>query len=218
MDRPSQTAPEGLCGEIMAEARRQSGKIVNDARAEAAALLQEAAAKASLFKDEQLAAAKTETLRRTQLIFATIPVELGRERAARIENVLQVIYERARQQLLARQGFDYRAALVALASETIGHMTGEKFLLKVAPADRLARGDELARAIIARVGNSRLDLEILEDPQISDGGLIVQDSAGSQCWDNRLSARLGRLWPELRRQIASRTNLGSGDTRNGGAS
>jgi vacuolar-type H+-ATPase subunit E/Vma4 len=47
----------------------------------------------------------------------------------------------------------------------------------------------------------------VEDPGITDGGLVVQDAEGRRVWDNRLPQRLERMWPELRRQIAVRTAL-----------
>ena len=125
MDIPSQNAPEPLCAEILAEARRQSEQVIRLAHDKAAALLVEAENKAARLKEEQLAAARTEAARGKELILATIPVEVGRERSLAIELLLQVIYERAREQLRARRGFDYRSTIVALASEAIGHMTGE---------------------------------------------------------------------------------------------
>ena len=62
----------------------------------------------------------------------------------------------------------------------------------------------------AASARSPLNLTISTDAAITDGGLILQDAEERHLWDNRLSARLGRLWPELRRQIAIRTSLVAG--------
>jgi vacuolar-type H+-ATPase subunit E/Vma4 len=79
--------------------------------------------------------------------------------------------------------------------------------VKLLAADRIALGDGLAEAITTRLGRSPLSITISDDPAIADGGVMVQDAQGRQAWDNRLPARLKRLWPELRRQIAIRTLL-----------
>ena len=56
----------------------------------------------------------------------------------------------------------------------------------------------------SQVSRSSPRLEVQEDPSIEGGGVIVQDAGGRQVWDDRLSARLSRLWPDLRREIVAR--------------
>jgi vacuolar-type H+-ATPase subunit E/Vma4 len=88
--------------------------------------------------------------------------------------------------------------------------------VKLLAADRAALGDGLAEAIAARVGRAPLSITITDDPTITEDGVVVQDVAGRQVWDNRLTARLGRLWPELRQQIAVRAGLVTQGTTTGG--
>jgi hypothetical protein len=48
---------------------------------------------------------------------------------------------------------------------------------------------------------------ISDEPEMTDGGVVVATADGWQIWDNRRLSRLERFWPELRRQIAVQTAL-----------
>ncbi len=211
-------SPEVLSEEILADARRESDEIIRRARQEAEALLARAAAEADKARQERLNAARAEAARRSELILATVPVEAGRRRSARVEALLESVYAEVSRQLLARDGFDYRATLIDLAAEAMGRMAGQTFVLKLATADRKAAGDGLRGDVARRTGRSADAITISNENTIAGGGVIVEQTEGHQVWDNRLTARLERLWPELRRQIAMQTSLiAGGGTAGGGA-
>ncbi len=207
MDTLEQNSQDALCAEILAEARQEAEQLLGHARQEADALLTQARLEAERLRQQRLAAARSEAARRREVILATVPVEAGRERSAAIEALLQRIREQARQQLAARGQFDYHASLITLAAEAISRMTGDTFIVRLPAAERITMADGLAEAIINRVGRSPLSITVLDDPAVSDGGLVVQDAEGRQFCDEHLEARLERLWPELRREIALRIAL-----------
>jgi vacuolar-type H+-ATPase subunit E/Vma4 len=216
MATPEPNSPDALSAEILAEARRECDEIISRARLESESLLAAATAEADKIRREKLAAARAEAERRKELTLATIPVETGRLRSARIEAILENIREEARQQLLARN-FDSRETAVALAAEAIRQMPGTDFVLKFSTADLAASGDKLAGEIARRAGRSPLSLAISADPAMTGGDVILQSADGFQIWDNRFSTRLERLWPELRRQIAMQTLLVGKTEANGGS-
>lgn len=216
MATPNSNSPEVLNEEILAAAGRECDEILHHARQAAESLLAAATAEADKIRLEKLASARTEAGRRTELMLATVPVEAGRLRSARIEAILENIREEARHQLLARN-FDAHETVVTLATEAIRRMPGTDFVLKISAADHAAFGGRLAGEITQRTGRSPLNLTISADPAMTGGGVIVQDAAGMRVWDNRLLARLERLWPELRRQISIRTSLVEKDEPTGGA-
>ncbi len=207
---------EILAEEILAEARRENEQIICRARQEAKALLAKASDETGKMQEERLNRARAEASRRKELILATVPVEVGRMRSARIEALLQSIHEDVRRRLIACDGFDYRETVIALATEAISRMEGDSFVVKLSAADHAALGEGLTEDIARRVGRSPLTITISEEPKIKENGLIIQDIEGRQWWDNRLSARLERLWPELRRQIAFGTFLAAGRGSGGG--
>jgi vacuolar-type H+-ATPase subunit E/Vma4 len=207
MATPNQNSPEILYEEILAEARRESEAIIRRAQQEAEALLAKAAAKANQARTERLDQARAEAARRTELILATIPVEAGRLRSARVESLLESIHEEIRRRLVTHEGFDYREAVAELAAEAVQQMHGNAFDVKLSSADRAAFGDGVAEDIARRAGRSPLHITISNDATLKEGGPIVEDAEGRQVTDNRLLARLERLWPELRRQIAVQASL-----------
>ncbi len=214
MDTPEQNSQDAFCAEILREARQQAEELARRARQEADALLAQAQAEAERLRQERLAAASTEAARRRELILATVPAEVARLRSTAVEALLETICEQARQQLAARQEFDYRTILITVASEAISQMTGERFIVKLPGTERRVLGDRLSEAVTARVGRSPLNVTISEERAPKEG-LMVQDTEGRQSCDEDLEARLERLWPQLRREIALRTSLVSNSTPGG---
>ena len=216
MDTPSH--PEAvLCGEILADARRQAGEILQGARQAAGTLLTQAAAEADQARQARLEQARAAAAHQRELILATVPVETGRMHTARVEAVLESVRQEVLLRLMARASYDYRQALVTLAAEAMSRMTGDAFVVKLSPGDRESLGAGLVEEIARRVARGALQLTLLAEPAITDGGVILQDEQGRQSWDNSWPARLERLWPELRRQIAARTGLLADRPETGGA-
>ena len=206
MATPNPNSPEVLSEEILAAAKRDCDRILRLAQKTAESYLARANAEVEKIRNEKLDAARAEAARRSELTLSTVPLEVGRLRAGRIEALLENIYETARRQLESRD-FDCREMVIALAAEAIGRMPGRGFVLKLSVANHAAFGDKLADEISQHVGLSLLKLTIMADPTMADGGVIVQDIDGRRFWDNRLQSRLERLWPELRRKIAVQTGL-----------
>ncbi len=207
MATPNQNSPEILREEILADARRQSEEIIHHAKQEAEALLAKATAQADKARQECVDQARLKTDRRRESALATVPVEADRLRLARVEALLESMHEEIRRRLTAREGFDYRETIITLSAEAVKQMPASAFVVKLSAADRAALGEGLAGDIVRRVGPTPLEITISSDANLTEGGAIIEDTGGLQVWDNRLLARLERLWPELRRQIAAQTSL-----------
>lgn len=205
---PSQTnASERLRGEILAEAGRQRDAILRQAREKADAVIAKADQEAARLRAERLGAAELEAKRKTDALLATVPVAAGRGRAARIEEMLEVIRAQARQWLEARHGLDHREVLARLAAEAVGRMAGDTFRLRLSAADARAWGNGLAEAIQQQVQRGAVAVRLEPDARLEDGEAFLEDEAGRQVWNLNLVARLERCWPELRQQIARQTAI-----------
>lgn len=202
----NQDSTEKLRAEILADARRKGEEILDRARQDTEHFLANAAAEANRVRQEVLDHARGEADRRSALILATVPVETGRLRAARLEALLESVYEDVRQRLLSLEGLEYRETVIALAADSIRRMAGETFLVKVSEGDQTIPGDGLAEEIARRLGPSVI-ITISFEKNTTGGGVVVEDGEARQVWDNRLLKRLERLWPELRRQIAVKAAL-----------
>lgn len=196
-----QNSTEVLREEILAAAQREGEEIVSRARQDAEVFLTSAVGEADRIRQERLDQARAEATRQSELILATVTVETGRLRAARVEALLESVYEEACQRLVAREGFEYLETVIGLASHAISQMAGDGFVVKLSEADQTILGDGLAEEIAHRVGRP-VSITISYEPGITESGVIVEDTEARQVWDNRLVKRLERLWPELRRQVA----------------
>ncbi len=188
-------SPEVLMGAVLDDAHRQADAIITRARQQAAATLEQVAAEMEQAGQERRRLAQVEAARKTEAIQASVSVAAGRLRAARVESILQSVYDAARRRLVARQGYDYTETLVALVTEAARHMGGAGLVVRLLPADRATVAEQLGQ------------FTLVEDPSLTDGGVVVLDADGRRAWDNRLVARLDRLWPELRRQIVVQGSL-----------
>ncbi len=207
-----------LRDEILADAQRQAQRLIRKAEREAAALVDKAVAECEQQCQEKLAAARAAADRHRALTLATVPVQIGRMRASRAERELESLRETVRGQLVARTGFDYRESLLALAAEAVARMEGDAFVLQLAAGDLKTHGPALVAAVAARAG--RPDVTVTLDTQPADigGGVIVRDPPSRQVWNNSFEARLDRLWPILRNQIAEHLGLQSTAQPTGGPS
>lgn len=202
----NQDAAEKLSTEILADARRRAEEIVLRARQDEESFLNNAAAEANQVRQKILEQARAEADRQSELILATVPVEMGRLLAARVEALLDSIYDEACQRLIAHNGFEYRETIISLASHAINQMTGNEFVVKLSGKEHTVVGDDLAEEISHRSGRS-FNITILREESITGDGVIIEDAEARQVWDNRLLKRLERLWPELRRQISVQASL-----------
>jgi vacuolar-type H+-ATPase subunit E/Vma4 len=193
---------ESLREEILQQARDQAKEIVGQARDQADKILASAAAEGQNLRDKLIEKARAEAHRRKELRESTVPLETGRFRVARIESLLESVREEVRRRLLSHEGFEYRDVLITLASLAISHMTGDQFVVKLSEADRSALENIVGDEIASRVGRPGLIITLAFNPTMDGGGFSVEDADASQIWDNGLLARLDRMWPELRRQIA----------------
>ncbi len=194
---------ESLCAGILDEARAEAERLILLARQEAQSYLGTTTGAEEEKRQEKLSLAEKECARRKARMQASLPVERERLRAIRLETLLTTIHDEIQHRLQTHDGFNYPDMLVALAAQAITRMTGTDFIVSVSPADYAAMGPNFAESIFQHTGKSGLIIHIESDPKLVEGGLFIRDSVGHQEWDNRLSVRLQRLWPDLRLQLAA---------------
>ena len=218
MDRSETTSHEVLRDEILADAQRQAARAIRKAEREAKAVLDKATGESQEERSSKLATAQAEADRKRTLIFATVPVEIGRMHAAHVEKELLSFRDKVRDKLLARKGFDYGETLVTLAAEALARMEGDTFVLELSEQDRKTFGAELADIVPDLAGRPDVTVTVDNQPAPIESGVIVRDPQGRQIWNNSLEARLERMWPLLRSQIAEHMGLQANTEPSGGQS
>lgn len=216
MNGPIRTPEQVLRDEILAQARAEGEETLRRIREEGESVVERARAEARAALDERLKAAERESARRRERILSTVPAEIARLRAARVENALEAVRREALRELreLAPSEPERREAVIGLAAEAAARMEGDAFVLRVSPRDFEAFGASLPGDLSRRLARSALEVSARADETVEPGGVVVEDREGRQVWDDRLASRLERLWPELRRRIAA----GFGLSADGGGS
>ncbi|MDD4340500.1 MAG: V-type ATP synthase subunit E [Syntrophales bacterium] len=193
---------EVLRQEIIGEARRLSDEILACARQDAEALLGREGSQAIEARVKCLEEARSEGARRRDLILGAVFVETRRLHLARIEVLLEEVRMDAQGQFDSHDAFDHRESIINLASEAVRGMMGEEFIVRLAEKNRSLLGDALSDDIASRAGRPGTKITVSWDSLMMEDGPVVTDTTGNQVWDNRYSARLERLWPQMRRAIA----------------
>ncbi|HOV89529.1 MAG TPA: V-type ATP synthase subunit E [Syntrophorhabdaceae bacterium] len=196
-----QNSTERLREEILADARKKADELILSGKKEADAILVAAGNEAARIRQEIIDSALKEADRKSELILATVPVEIGKFKAERIESILESIYEEANKKIQDIGSMNYTEVLINLAADAINKMAGDFFNLKISWSDINFDGNFLINEISRRI-NRPVTITISEETDIMGVGIVVEDHEGRQIWDNRLSERLKRLWPAMRRKIA----------------
>jgi vacuolar-type H+-ATPase subunit E/Vma4 len=217
-DSPSTGAPQDvLRDEILADSRRQATRLIRRAQRDAQAMLEKAEADVQVERERKIAVARTQADQQHRLALATVPVEINRLRARRVERELSALRGNIRARLLERRDYAYGQMLEVLATEAIERMEGTSFVLELPEEDLPAFSATLPSAVRARLKRPHLKIEVAAAAVPMVAGVLVRDESGRQIWDNGLESRLQRMWPALRSLIAERLGL-TDNTEPSGAS
>ena len=196
---------EALCKEIIASAERERDDMVQRAMRDAEDLLNKANAGAGNARQKRIDEARAEGERIKDITLASASVEARRLRLERIEALLESIREEVRKKLPGlRSDGNYRDIVIDLVVAAIQGMTGDDFIVRLPEEDRLILGNDVVRLIASKTGRPEESINISYEPTGQGDGPVIQDSDGARVWDNRLTARLDRLWPQFRRLIAEK--------------
>lgn len=203
MQTVNSNASAVLCREVLSEANRRRDEILQRARSEAGQLLAEAQARVDRMRQERLTAAQAEASRRAQAILASIAVESNRRRSEQLEECIRTIHDGIVKALRSLDGPEYCQAVLQAIASALPQFRGETVVMRISPERVGFLGNGLEKEIRLHSERSFSGLEIRTDPTLPDREAILQDRPGHQLWNLGLEARLGRSWPELRRQIAA---------------
>lgn len=210
---PAGKTPEDLLREeIVADAKRQAERLLRKASKEAADLA--AKTKEATGKEcaKVLAEARANAGHRAALLGAKVPVEAGRYRAGHVEKQLDAIRATAMEKLASFPATT--GLLVRLIGDAARICGGGSFVVSLSAADRkVLEADPAWREAAAREAGLDAAFVLSDEPLApSDRGPVLRSEDGALVCDNRLDARLARLWPSLRCIIAERLGY-VGDTK-----
>lgn len=198
---------EMLRQEILMDAGRQAERLTRRARQEAESIIEQAQREAAQHRAQMIAQAREAAARKNTLQLARIAVEKVRMRAARIESLLNALRDDAAVQISPSRTTLSRELLLKLIAEAAAAMEGDDLRIQLSPADRQTLTETFIDEVRQRAAKPQLQIQFSAPLAAQDTGPVLLDAAGRQIWDNRLAARLTRLWPMLRRKVAVLAHL-----------
>ena len=202
MSDPTDTLAE----QILADARKQAEPIGERAEREAEAALRKATEEAEREREGAVQRAQQSAELGAQRIRARAGLEVENIRRRATEQVLLHVRDEAMKELTAATGSpQYHGQLRGLVLAALRAMSGERFKLVMRAEDRDAYGKSIARAVCElapRELGRQVEIMVSDDTIRAAGGLLVGTADGRQVCDQTFEARLERLWPQLRQQMA----------------
>jgi len=192
-----------LSDEILKDAATKADRIRKRGQRDARKLLDDAAREAAAAAESVLEVARRRAARAAQSILATVDQEVRLEQLAAQEAELDRLFESARRRLADRKSYDYPAVVAALATQAIVAMGADRVTLGLAEADRAMATDAWLADVCRRVGRD-VAITVSQEPAAIDGGVVVRSADGRLLYDNSFAARLRRLRPGLRRELAAK--------------
>jgi V/A-type H+-transporting ATPase subunit E len=192
-----------LSDEILADAERKAGRARKRGEREAKQILGRARQRAAEAAARTLEAAEERAQRLEAAAMATFETEVQRDLLAVRERQLDALFDAARARLADKDGYDYPAVLADLAAQAIEAMPADRMVLELNEGDRGIASSGWLDDVRRRIGRP-VEIAVADAPAPIDGGLTVRSADGRLLYDNSFDARIERLKPELRRQLAAK--------------
>ncbi len=185
--------------EILTDARTKAERILKAARREVEKMTKTAQDEARQTEKETMEEADKRADALTRVIRASTEPAMRRIQLDVREKVLLDIISEARKALLNRDSQDYPQMLAALTAEAAELLGGGQLVAHISRQDFDRFGDDLSQRLQARDPGATIEVRFAED---IEWGVIVRTVDGTRQVDNTIDARLQRIYPVLRRNVA----------------
>jgi vacuolar-type H+-ATPase subunit E/Vma4 len=196
---------EALVQQILQDARARSEPLCKRAEREAEEIIRRAAEEAAAQRDQILQRARHRVEVNAQRVRAQTALQAANIMRNAREQILLEVRRRAEERLRELvTAEDYPRMLVRLSSAAIQMMSGRHFELVMRPEDRETHGERVVsilRDYAARELNRQIVVKVAGETITARGGLLVRTADGRQLCDQTFSARLDRLWGQLREEV-----------------
>jgi vacuolar-type H+-ATPase subunit E/Vma4 len=191
-----------LSEEILQDAHKKAERALKKADRRAQQVIADAEKDAEHALEQAREAAHRRAERIAHSIMATLEQEVRRNLLDEQEAELSRLFDTALEQLTDRSGYDLADVLATLAAEAVAAMDADAVVLSLAAEDRPVATDDWLAGVRQRAGRD-VALSVDEAPANIGGGVVARSADGKQLYDNSFAARLRRLRPTLRQQIAA---------------
>ena len=189
------TQLERLRRAVLEQARQDAQQLLEQADAAASACLQRATVQAEQEAQQQLAAHKQQIALEMEHTAAQTQLEVQLFRLKQREALLQQVLEAAAAQLAEIATWpNYAEIVIRLAHEAVARVPAPNIVLIADP--------QAQRALDPKTLVAEFAPGVTLGPALATGlGVIARTSDGHRRYENTLTARLERLYPQLRAEI-----------------
>jgi vacuolar-type H+-ATPase subunit E/Vma4 len=191
---------------ILEDGRKKAEPVKRRAQRKADEIVQDAREEAKERREQMRHEAEEEAELEAQRILARAELEAENVRRQAREAVLQQARQVARTRLRElADSDDHLQCLARLAVHSLRAMEGDQFELVLPAEEKEQRCDEVLETVKQRAAEELdrdLDLNVADERISCTGGLWVRRPDGHEICDQTFEARLDRLWPQIRAEIA----------------
>ena len=198
--------PTKLEERILEDGRKKAEPVKRRAQRKADKIVQEAKEEAEERREQMRSEAEEEAELEMQRTLARAELEAENVRRQAREAVLQEARRIAREKLQQLAGSeDHLDSIALLAIQSLQAMRGEQFEVVLPEQEKEKRGEEILDAVTERADEEldrSVNIRLADETLSGTGGLLLRRSDGVEICDQTFDARLQRLWPQIRTEIA----------------
>ena len=192
----AQSALDNVLGKVVEEAKQEILKVLESGRIEGQDILYLAQREAEVEAGKVLASKDRQVESLSRRIIGSAELEARNKSLRLVEEKMNKVFENALAKLSTDKPKEYKEAMRKIVSEAVESVGADKVILSCNSEDR-----SLVQGIAKQVSKS-VEVSVADKPIVCVGGVKAATRDGSIRFDNTLEARLNRMKPTLRKQVA----------------
>ena len=192
----AQSALDNVVGKVVEEAKQEILKILESGKMEGEDILYQAQREAEVEAGKILSSKDRQVESLSRRIIGSAELEARNKSLRLVEDNINKVFENALAKLAKNKPKEYKDAMKKMVAEAVEAVGAKKVILSCNNEDK-----SLVKGIAKQVSKS-IDVSVADKPIVCVGGVKAATADGSIRFDNTLEARLNRMKPTLRKQIA----------------
>ena len=192
----AQSALDNVVGKVVEEAKQEILKILESGKMEGEDILYQAQREAEVEAGKILSSKDRQVESLSRRIIGSAELEARNKSLRLVEDNINKVFENALSKLAKNKPKEYKDAMKKMVEEAVESVGAKKVILSCNNEDK-----SLVKGMAKQVSKS-IDVSVADKSIVCVGGVKAATADGSIRFDNTLEARLNRMKPTLRKQIA----------------
>ena len=192
----AQSALDNVVGKVIEEAKLEILKILESGKIEGEDILYQAQREAEVEAGKILASKDRQVESLSRRIIGSAELEARNKSLRLVEDSINKVFENSLAKLSKNKPKEYKDAMRKMVGEAVESVGAKQVILSCNNEDKGLVKD------IAKQLSKGIEVSVVDKPIVCVGGVKAATADGSIRFDNTLEARLNRMKPTLRKQIA----------------